>query len=59
MDLQDKDIKQLKMLRDFLKQTFKNCSFGPIKIDDMGDSLERAINKLESSNSTKPKRKTE
>jgi hypothetical protein len=46
--LQEKaDILQLKGLHAFLKSSFSGVSFGPFKIDDGVESLERAIKTLE------------
>ncbi len=50
MEFSDKDIEQLKTLRDFLKNTFGQSSFGKLKMDDVIESLEAAILKLEGKN---------
>jgi hypothetical protein len=49
MDFSESDMKRLKALRCFLAQSFKGASIGPLVIDDLNKSLNKAIKKLEQS----------
>lgn len=47
MDFLERDILLLKTLHKFLSKTFKGSSISGMEVDDMSESLAKAINKFE------------